>query len=167
MNHNFIEIIIGFGVVLVAVLFVGYAMNKANISTNNSYVLSAAFDNIDGINQGSDVRISGVKIGKVSDIIIDNQTFMAKASLNMDSDIQIPTDSSASIVSSGLLGSKYIAIIPGGAEENLSNGDEIILTQSSVNFEDLLGRFIFGSAEQEVSQDNGDKENGFDEEFSF
>ncbi len=148
-NNNYFEIIVGTFVLLCAAFFFFDSYSSAKISHEGGYFLIAKFDNADGINNGSDVKISGVKIGVVEDQSLDKETFRATLKINIDPSIKIPADSSAKIASEGLLGSKYLAISPGGDEENLSNGDEIIFTQSSVNFEDLLGKFIFGDKKNE------------------
>ncbi|OFW86729.1 MAG: outer membrane lipid asymmetry maintenance protein MlaD, partial [Alphaproteobacteria bacterium RIFCSPHIGHO2_01_FULL_40_8] len=121
------------------------SFKSAKVGTSGGYHLVAKFDNVDGIANGSDVKISGVKIGTVENQFLDETDFRAALKLNIDSSIKLPSDSSAKIASEGLLGSKYLAINPGGDEEMLMDGEEIAFTQSSVNLEELLGKFIFGS----------------------
>ncbi len=145
MKNNLFEVIVGTFVLFCAIYFFFFSFNKSNLSTKETYQVLAKFDNIDGINSGSDIKISGVKIGSVSNQNIDPETYRAVLNLNIDKDIKLPTDSSAKIVSSGLLGGKYISIQAGSDEEILKDGETIHFTQSGVNFEDLLGKFIFGS----------------------
>jgi len=147
MKKNFFEAIIGTIVLISAVFFITTSLKIKTLKKVNNYQVIAKFSNSDGIGVGSDVKISGVKIGTVSSQILDQKSFKAKITMNIDSSIQIPIDSSIKIVSEGLLGSKYLLINPGADEEYIKNGNEIEYTQSSVNFEELLGKFIFNSDE--------------------
>lgn len=147
-NNNYFEIIVGTFVLFCAIFFFTTSFKNANVSTSGGYEIIAKFDNIDGISNGSDVKIAGVKIGTVIDQFLDDKDYRATLILNIHHGIKIPSDSSAKISSEGLLGSKYLAITPGGDEENITSGQEISFTQSSVNFEDLLGKFIFSNEEK-------------------
>jgi phospholipid/cholesterol/gamma-HCH transport system substrate-binding protein len=147
-TSNYFEIIVGTFVLFCAAFFFFSSFRSAKVKTAGGYHLIAKFENIDGIASGSDVKISGVKIGTVEDQFLDEKDFRATLKLNVDSKIQLPSDTSAKISSEGLLGSKYLSITPGGDEENLKDGDEITFTQSSVNLEDLLGKFIFNDKEK-------------------
>lgn len=147
-QNNYFEIIVGTFVLFCAVFFFFSSFKSANVSTSGGYKLIAKFDNIDGIAGGSDVKISGVKIGTVEEQFLDEETFRATLRINLNPDVKLPADSSAKIASEGLLGSKYLAISPGGDEDLLQDGDEIIFTQSSVNLEDLLGKFIFSNSDK-------------------
>jgi len=146
--NNYFDFIVGTVVLLTAIIFLFFSFRSAKISSIDRYNLKAKFENADGIEIGSDVKISGIKIGKITEQTLDQQSFRAIFTLNIDNQTKIPADSSAKIVSEGLLGAKYIAITPGGAEENLSEGQEISFTQSSVNFEELLGKFIFSDKDK-------------------
>jgi phospholipid/cholesterol/gamma-HCH transport system substrate-binding protein len=145
MKNNLFEVIVGTFVLISAIYFFIFSFKQSNISTKDSYKIIAEFDNIGDIGNGSDVKISGVKIGVVDSQSLNTQNYRAKLTLNINDNIELPTDSSAKIASSGLLGGKFIAIEPGADEEMLESGDVLIFTQSSVNFEELLGKFIFGS----------------------
>ena len=148
-SNNIFEIIVGSLVLICALTFLINSLNNSSIkSAKKGYNISARFDNADGINQGSDVKISGVKIGNVVSQELDTETFQAILVINIDSKIKLPYDSSIKISSEGLLGSKYLSINAGSQEEYLEDGDEIEFTQSSVNLEDLLGKFIFNSKEK-------------------
>jgi len=144
-NSNYFEIIVGTFVLLAAAFFFLSSFKISNVSRGSTYQLIAKFENIDGLNAGSDVKISGVKIGSIDSQFLDEKDFRATLKISIDKNIKLPSDSSAKVSSEGLLGSKYLSISPGGSDENLQNGDEIQFTQSSVNFEDLLGKFIFSS----------------------
>ncbi len=148
-TSNYFEIIVGTFVLFCAGFFFITSFNGSkNKNISSGYHLIAKFDNADGISSGADVKISGVKIGTVEDQSLDEKTFRATLKVNVPNNILLPLDSSIKIASEGLLGSKYLAITPGGDEENLKDGEEIQFTQSSVNLEDLLGKFIFNSSEK-------------------
>lgn len=144
-KSNQFEIIVGTFVLLCAVFFFFSSMKSAKISDNKGYNIIAKFENIDGITGSSDVKISGVKIGTAESPFLDPKDFRATVKLSISQDVKIPTDSSIKVASEGLLGSKYLSISPGGDDESLKDGEEIQFTQSSINFEDLLGKFIFGA----------------------
>ena len=110
----------------------------------------ARFDKVDGLERGSDVRISGIKVGTVLDQTLDPETYRAEVRFSLREDLQLPADTSAAVVSNGLLGGKYLALVPGGDIEMLQPGGEVTLTQSAVNLEDLIGHMIFnqGASEQ-------------------
>ncbi|MFT6332022.1 MAG: phospholipid/cholesterol/gamma-HCH transport system substrate-binding protein [Lentimonas sp.] len=145
IKHNLFEVIVGTFVLAAAIYFFFFSFNKSGISTSDTYQISAKFDNIDGISSGSDIKIAGVKIGTITDQEIDPETYQAIVQLEIHNNIALPADSSAKILSSGLLGGKYVGIEIGADDEMLQNGDEIFFTQSGVNLEELLGKFIFGS----------------------
>lgn len=145
-HNNYFEFIVGTFVLLCAALFLISSMRTSNTSSQTGYSLLAKFDNVDGIKNGSDVKISGIKVGAVDNQFIDEKSYRATIRMNIAKHIKIPTDSSIKIASEGLLGSKYLAISPGSADEILADGNEISYTQSSVNFEELLGKFIFGNS---------------------
>ncbi len=152
-TSNYFEIIVGTFVLFCAIFFFVTSFKSAKVGTSSGYHLIAKFDNSDGIASGSDVKISGVKIGTVIEQFLDEQTFRATLKINIDNKVKLPSDTSAKIASEGLLGSKYLAISPGGDEENLQDGDEIQFTQSSVNLEELLGKFIFSDKDKKDKND--------------
>jgi len=153
-TNNYFEIIVGTFVLFCAIFFFFNSFKNTKVSNLSGYNLIAKFDNIDGITNGSDVKISGVKVGTVIDQFLDEKNFRATLKINIDPNVKLPLDSSAKVASEGLLGSKYLAISPGSEEENLKDGEEIQFTQSSVNFEDLLGKFIFSSNEKNKKDEN-------------
>lgn len=142
---NYFEIIVGTFVLVCAAIFLYNSMKSAKIKTTGGYSLVAKFDNASGIEAGSDVKISGIKVGTIEDNFLDDKTYRAIIKFEINKDIKLPIDSSAKIVSSGLLGEKYLEISIGSEEEFLNQGEEINFTQSSVNFEDLLSKFMFKS----------------------
>jgi len=152
-NNNYFEIIVGTFVLFCAIFFFASSFSRSQISDSDSYDIIAKFENADGIADGADVKISGVKIGSVTKQSLDKETFRAQITLSISKDVVLSSDSSAKVASEGLLGSKYISITPGGDEENLKEGDEIQFTQSSVNLEELLGKFIFSSTSNKDKKD--------------
>lgn len=146
MKKNIIETIIGFIVITITVFFVAFVYSSATKTriARATYQVYANFQNVDGIVSGSDIMISGIKVGKVSEVNLDKQTYQAVVKMQLDDNIKIPSDSKASISSSGLLGgNKFIAIDPGAEDFMLKNGDQIINTASAVNLESLIGKFMY------------------------
>ncbi len=159
MQRNVIETLMGAVVLLVAAIFVYISYQSGNISTSsgNGYNLSANFQQTGGVSVGSDVRISGIKVGSVINQTLDSGSYLAKLTLNIKHDISLPRDTSAAIVSESLLGGKYVELVPGADEVKLENGDEIQYTQDAVNIEQLIGKFAFGSADSpEASTESND-----------
>ncbi|MEI6187202.1 MAG: outer membrane lipid asymmetry maintenance protein MlaD [Alphaproteobacteria bacterium] len=147
MNRNIIEVLVGFLVIAIAVSFLAYTYKVANVKKlGGSYQVIAKFDQVDGIIVGSDVMISGIKVGSVSELTLDTKSYDAFMVIEIGDDIKLPADSSARIVSSGLLGGKYVELQAGADDQLLKNNETIQYTQSSVNLESLLGKFIFSSA---------------------
>ena len=146
MRRNIVEAIIGAIILIIAGFFflTAYSTNQKNIS--NGYILYAQFERIDGLNVGSDIKMSGVKVGIVSKLEINPKTYQAKVALTLQSYIHLPQDSSAEISSESLLGGKYIALVPGGSEAFLKPDEEIVYTQSSVSFESLISKFLFSQS---------------------
>lgn len=142
-QRNLTELIAGAAVILVAGVFLGYAVVNTGRAQVTGITLHAKFDRIDGLAVGSDVRLAGVKVGSVSATRIDPATYQAVVTMSVQPGLRLPRDSSAEISSEGLLGGKSIAIVPGGEEAMLANGGEFAITQSAVSLEQLLGKFIF------------------------
>lgn len=145
MNRSVVETLIGAIVLIVAVLFLGYAFRAVDASTPDGYEIIARFDRVDGLKKGADVTIGGIKVGTVVDQRLDPQTFRAIVRMSIASDIKLPTDTSAKLVSESLLGGMTLSLEPGGDEKNLEPGGEIARTQGSVNLMDLIGQAIFSS----------------------
>ncbi len=143
MQKNIIETLMGAVVLVVAGVFFVFAYKGSGMQIENGYVLKANFANASGIALGSDVRIGGIKIGTVSDLTLDANSYEAVVFMQIRSATKLPKDSSASVVSSGLLGEKYIQITPGGDDKMLVGNDKIEFTQSAVNLEEMIGKFMF------------------------
>lgn len=151
-RRSWAEVGAGALVLLVAIVFLAYAIGQSGRASASGYSLSARFDRIDGLSSGADVRLAGVRVGRVEDMRVDPQTFLARVTFRLDAGIRLPRDSSAEITSDGLLGGRYVALVPGGDERMLADGAEITNTQSAVSLEALLGRFIFSVTELVGSQ---------------
>jgi phospholipid/cholesterol/gamma-HCH transport system substrate-binding protein len=146
MKNNLLESLIGFVVVLIAIIFFIYSYSMmGNKNSSKTYEITAVFNEVSGLMSGSDVRLSGIKIGSVTSQTLNADTFDAVVSMQINNDIKIPTDSSAKISAEGLLGGNYISIEPGGSDEILSDGDVIEFTQGSIDLIGLLGNAVFGS----------------------
>ncbi|MDP4708938.1 MAG: outer membrane lipid asymmetry maintenance protein MlaD [Rickettsiaceae bacterium] len=144
MKQGVIETLVGLLVLVVAFGFLVFAYNVSNVSkTRDGYNVVANFQDIDGISEGADVKLAGIKIGYVDSVLLDSDTYYAGVRLYIDKKIEIPEDSRAVVATSGLLGGKYIRISPGGSEDNLSNEGKIKFTQSSLNIEDLIGKLMY------------------------
>lgn len=137
------EFAAGAAVLAVAGFFLVYAVTNTGRGAIGGYTLQAAFDNLGGISTGSDVRIAGLKVGSVTALRIDPKSYQAIATFTVQNDVKLPSDSSAVIATGGLLGGNFISLAPGGDPAMLGNGGVITVTQSAVNLEDLLGKFIF------------------------
>ncbi|HTJ65551.1 MAG TPA: outer membrane lipid asymmetry maintenance protein MlaD [Alphaproteobacteria bacterium] len=146
MQRNAIEPILGALVLVVAVAFLVFAYNKAGHRTYGGYTLTARFSSVDGLENGSDVRIGGVKVGQITSITIDPATYLAMVEFNLAPQVKVPTDSVASIASDGLLGGKYLGIEPGSSDDMLKAGQRVSRTEASVSLESLIGQFIYSSA---------------------
>ncbi len=147
MQRNVIETVMGGVVLIVAAMFVAIAFRSGTATAPSGYQVFAEFDDASGMGPGSEVRMSGVKIGTVHSQELDPETYFAVVTLNISESIKLPRDTSARIIADGLLGSNFIALEPGGDEEMIPPGGEITFTQGSINVVDLLGRFIFSAAE--------------------
>ena len=144
MGNKLIETLVGTGVLVVAGFFLAYAYNAADMSgSSDSYTLLASFDRVDGLAVGSDVRMSGIKIGTVTNQTLNSDSFLAQIEISIDKGIDLPRDSSAKVASDGLLGGAYVALDAGGSMDILGAGEEIEFTQGSVDIMSLIGQAIF------------------------
>ena len=145
MRGNVIETVMGAVVIVVAGLFLVFAYKTSQLRAVSGYELSADFSRVDGIRQGSDVRIGGIKIGSVTGEELDPKTFLALVRMSIDPKVQLPDDTVAEIISAGLLGDKYMSLVPGGSDNVIPPGGKIKYTQSSVSLENLVGQMIFSA----------------------
>ena len=155
MQNNTVETLIGAIVVMVAAGFLYFAYARTNSADLSGYEVLAKFQRVDGLNVGTDVRLSGIKVGTVSALTLDPQTYQATVHLNLKSDVKVPDDSSIMVTSTGLLGNSYLSISPGGSDAMISPHGYIKNTQGSVDLMSLIGRFASGggvSAPQQQPQ---------------
>ena len=143
MKSNTFEALIGAIVIILTITFLFFGFQSMRLDDEQNYNVSAVFNRIDGIKLGSDIRMSGIKIGTVANQELDNITFQARVSMSINSGILIPDDSSAKITTDGLLGGNYISIEPGGNDVYLESGGEIMFTQGSVDLIGLVGEALF------------------------
>lgn len=156
MNHNAIETVLGAIVLAVAGFFLVFALNAADTGKVSGYAVTANFSKADGLNSGLDVRISGVKVGSIQKTELDPKTYLAKVTMSIMPDIQLPVDTVAKVASESLLGGKYMALEPGAEEEMIPPNGRIQYTQASLNLEEMIGKFIFSAAGDKDKK--GDKE---------
>lgn len=151
MSNNKSDFWVGLFVLLGIVALVFLALRAGNLSSFSfapTYKVVASFDNLGGLKVRAPVKSSGVVVGRVVDISFDNQQFVADVTFEIDEQYQFPDDSSASILTSGLLGEQYIGISPGGDDKDLTNGSRILYTQSAVVLEELISKFLYSKASE-------------------
>lgn len=160
MSKKQLETLVGLFVVLgmLAILFLALkAANLASFSFNATYPLVARFDNIGGLKVGAPVKSAGVTVGRIASISFDNKTFQGLVTMDIERQYEFPTDTSAKILTAGLLGDQYLGLDPGGDDKNLHAGDKITMTQSAVVLENLIGQFLYNKAAEAPSKEGADK----------
>ena len=133
--------------VLIGLLCVGYLtikLGRMEIFGQKGYTVTAQFTSIAGLRNGANVEIAGVTVGRVRKIYIDPKTYMAQVEMQINDDISLSDDTMAAVKTSGLIGDKYIGLEPGGTDELLKNGSFITDTESTVDIESLISKFVFG-----------------------
>ena len=153
MTGNMIETVMGAVVLVVAAFFLFFAYSTSQVRAVQGYEVSAQFNSVAGIRDGSDVRIAGVKVGSILSEALDPKTLLATVQMSIDPAYKLPDDTVAEIISSSLLGDKYMALVPGGSEQMIPPGGQIKFTQAPVSLENLIGQMIF-------SQPGGQKKPG-------
>jgi phospholipid/cholesterol/gamma-HCH transport system substrate-binding protein len=147
-HQNTIEAVLGAVVLAAAAMFLWFAYNMADLRSDGGYDVSARFDKIGGLKIGSDVRLSGIKVGTISNLSLDEKNFMANVRMTINDNIHLPADTVAEVASEGLLGGNYLSLVPGGEDQTIPAGGQIKYTQSPVDLVQLLGRFIFSGADK-------------------
>lgn len=147
MGRNPIETVMGAVVLVVAGLFLAFAYDSADLTPVDGYPVSAQFNKVGGLKPGSDVRISGIKVGTVMSESIDPATYRAIVTMSLLPEIQVPVDTVASIASDGLLGGKYVELRPGGATEMVASGSALDYTRDYQSVEDMVSELIFLSTQ--------------------
>ena len=147
MAENRAEIIAGAAVLAAAIGFLVYASGGSGLGGDSgTYPLKASFRSAEGITPGSDVRLAGVKVGTITSMTLNPETFYADVTVSLNNSIHLPDDSAIVISSEGLLGGNFVELVPGGSIDNLAPGDEIEDTQGAVSLISLLMKFVGSSA---------------------
>ena len=142
LRENVVEALIGALVIAVAVWFVVFAYGRTSADSRAGYAVLARFPNATGITPGTDIRVSGIKVGVVSAQKLDPKTYQAVVTMRVDDALKLPIDTSAAITSEGILGGSYISLVPGGEPDMLRPGDEITDTQGATDLKGLIGSVI-------------------------
>lgn len=154
MRRNVIETIMGGAVLIVAAAFLVFVFTSTGLTTGGGYTVQARFDNAAGLSPGTDVRMSGVKVGTVVSQRLNSETYFAEVTLSIDDHVRLPRDTSARILPDGLLGGNYVTLEPGGEDDMIEAGGSIQYTQGAVNLVDLVSRYMF-SGNQGGQPDGG------------
>jgi phospholipid/cholesterol/gamma-HCH transport system substrate-binding protein len=157
MNPSRLELLVGLFVLagLAAMTWLTLKVGAGSFLPGPSYVVEARFSNTGGLNVGSSVRVAGVTVGTVESLRIDPVNYGAIATLRLSQELKLPTDTMASIKTTGLIGDKHIALSPGADETHLRSGAQITMTESSVDLESLISRVVFGSATPRTGESGG------------
>ena len=154
MKDNMIETAVGAVVILIAGLFFAFAYTTSGVGkAQGGYSVNAEFDNVEGINVGSDVRMAGIKIGTVTDSKLNTESWQAVLTFQIDPTVKLAEDVTAKITSEGLLGSKFVAIDAGGSDTLIADGGTITFTQGAVDIWKLIAEAMFGSAKKTTAPD--------------
>lgn len=151
MKHKTMELFVGLFVLLglVAIAYLTLKLGSGSLLGGDTYLLEARFANAGGLNKGSSVLVAGVFVGRVEEVRIDPADYSAIAVMRLRSALRLPTDTMASIKTTGLIGDKYVSLSPGADETYLETGARITMTESAVDLESLIGKMAFGSVEEE------------------
>jgi phospholipid/cholesterol/gamma-HCH transport system substrate-binding protein len=145
-RSNAAEVITGAVVILVAVALLGLTYLRTGTGSLSGYEVTAKIDRADGLGIGTDVRISGIKVGEITDMVLDPNNFLVTVHMNIHSDVKLPTDSSLAVTQSGLLGGQYIVIQPGGDSANIAPGGTISNAAGSINLMGTINHFMAPSS---------------------
>lgn len=150
MNNRKVEFLVGCFVLvgLLAILYLALQVGSARFFNQDSYQLEARFSSVSGVNPGSRVDIAGVKVGTVTNVVL-NEQFYAIVTLELPNHIKLDDDTIASIKTAGLIGDRYISLSPGGSGFPLEPGDMIVDTESALDIESLISRFAMGGIDEE------------------
>ncbi|HYL47932.1 MAG TPA: outer membrane lipid asymmetry maintenance protein MlaD [Stellaceae bacterium] len=147
MSRNAVETIMGAVVLVVAAVFLFFAYTTTQVNATGGTQYTAQFDRVDGLRDGSDVKISGIKVGTVESQALDPKTFLATITISIDPRIKLPDDSVAVIASPGLLGDNFVSIEPGNDDKVIAPGGRITHTQAAMNLQSLIGQAIYGAGQ--------------------
>lgn len=155
MNKTVLDLWVGLFVIagIVALLFLALKVGSMSaVSASDTYEVVARFDNVGGLKPRAPVKSAGVVVGRVGEIRFDNESYEAAVTLRLDKRYAFPKDSSAAIMTSGLLGEQYIGLEAGGDSATLKDKDRIVITQDAVVLENLIGQFLYGKAQEGAPQ---------------
>jgi phospholipid/cholesterol/gamma-HCH transport system substrate-binding protein len=148
MKRNAVETVMGAVVLVVAAFFLFFAYTTSQVRAVSGYDLTARFNRVEGLRDGSDVRISGIRVGSVVSQDLDPKTFVAVVRLSIEPSVKLPVDTVAAITSSGLFGDNYVSLEPGNEDDVIKPGGQIEHTQSPMNLQSLIGQYIFSQSPQ-------------------
>ena len=156
MKRNAVETVMGAVVILVAALFLFFAYTTSQVRAVSGYEVTARFDRIEGLRDGGDVRISGIKVGTIISQTLDPKTYLAVVRMSIDPSLKLPVDTVATISSTGLLGDKYLSLEPGNEDKTIPAGGVIEHTQPPMSLESLIGQYIFSQQGQQPKKNGED-----------
>ena len=145
MKYSLIETLMGFGVIIAAILFLIFGFSLEKNLSSNQIAVTAMFQNVNGLNVGDKVKISGINIGKITNFKLEKEQFEVSVEFEVDKNIKIPNDSSAKISSSSLFGGKFLEIIPGSSDDLLTENSVIYDTQTSISFTEMIAKMIMSN----------------------
>lgn len=150
MKKTSVETAVGVFVLmgLICVAYLTIKLGKMEWFGNDSYIVNARFDSVSGLKDGAQVDMAGVEIGQVADIHLDKERQVAIVAMKIKNDVALTDDVIASIKTAGLIGDKYIRLTPGSSEQILKSGDTIIDTESALDIEELVSKYIFGDVKK-------------------
>ncbi len=151
MNHKKLELLVGVFALLglAAVAWLTVKLGSGELLGGGTYLVEARFANAGGLGKGSSVLLAGVPVGRVETVRMDPSDYSAIATLRLVKEVKLPTDTMASIKTTGLIGDKYVALLPGADEAEVGEGFRITLTESAVDLESLLGKMAFGQVKED------------------
>lgn len=146
MKKNYIELTVGFFMLMgiISISYMAIKLGKMEWTNSDNYMLKARFQSVSGLKKGATVEMAGVVVGRVGDIVFDTDKLDAVVTLKITNNVPVSSDVIASVKTSGLIGDKFIKLTPGGAEDNLKSGDIIHDTESALDIEELISKYVFG-----------------------
>jgi phospholipid/cholesterol/gamma-HCH transport system substrate-binding protein len=150
-QNNAAEVLLGTLVVALAIVFLVFGFMHTGAGSASGYEIKAQMPKVDGLGVGTDVRISGIKVGTVSSLTLNPVNYLVTMTMDIDKNVEIPTDSSLNVTSTGILGGQYISIQPGGDDKMLASGGVIQNVQGSADLMNLIGHIGLGGGSQSSS----------------
>ncbi len=155
MKQNAVETVMGAVVLVIAAVFLFFAYTTTKIQTTGGYELTARFDRVSGLRNGSEVRISGIPVGTVVSQTLDPKTYLAIVKISVDPTVKLSTDTVATIATTGLLGDNYLSLEPGNLDETIPPGGTIVNTEPPMDLQSIIGKVIYSMGGEKKSTDNG------------